>query len=123
MNLTDFAIKLLSFKTVTPQDEGVMDFLDNELKKIGFQYSLIKKFTDINEQAQDTLNLYSSLCKNSSGKNLCFAGHVDVVPSGKEFLWKYPPFEPTIEDGVLYGRGACDMKCAIAAFFLQLKNF
>ena len=121
--LSELAIKLISFNTISPNDDGIMDFIQNLLTKIGFEYSIIKKFTDINEEAKDTLNLYSSLFKQNSGKNLCFAGHVDVVPAGKEFLWKYPPFEPVIEDGVLYGRGASDMKSAIACFIIAVNEF
>jgi succinyl-diaminopimelate desuccinylase len=122
-NLTELCIKMLSFKTITPHDDGIMDFIQATLKEIGFEYSILKKFTDINEEAKDTLNLYSSLFSKSDGKNLCFAGHVDVVPPGKEFLWKYPPFEPVIEDGILYGRGAVDMKTAIASFIVAVKEF
>jgi succinyl-diaminopimelate desuccinylase len=121
MKIEELAIKLLSFKTITPEDDGIMDFLQNILTQIGFQEVFVKKFTDIDENAKDTLNLYASLKANTK-KNLCFAGHVDVVPAGKEFLWKFPPFEPTIEDGILYGRGASDMKCAIASFVFAVKE-
>jgi succinyl-diaminopimelate desuccinylase len=122
MKLQDLAMKLISFKTVSPEDNGVMEFLEGILQDIGFKNILIQKFTDIDETAKDTLNMYASLHSDVNLKNLCFAGHVDVVPAGKEYLWKFPPFEPAIEDGILYGRGASDMKCAIACFIFALKE-
>ena len=123
MNATELTKKLISFKTVSPEDNGVMEFVSGVLKELNFEQILVKNFTDINEKAKDTLNLYASLFKEKRGKNLCFAGHVDVVHEGKEYLWKYNPFEAVIEDGVLYGRGACDMKAAIGCFLAAVKEF
>ena len=54
--------------------------------------------------------------RGEAGPNLCFAGHTDVVPTGPTEKWRYDPFGGIVEDGILYGRGACDMKGAIAAF-------
>jgi succinyl-diaminopimelate desuccinylase len=122
MKIQELAMKLISIKTVSPEDNGIMFFIEQILREIGFENIMIKKFSDIDNSAQDTLNLYASLKKDNTIKNLCFAGHVDVVPAGKEYLWKFPPFEPTIEDGVLYGRGASDMKCAIASFIIAVKE-
>lgn len=113
--------KLISFKSITPDDDGIMQYLSEYLTNIGFTTD-IQKFSDISSSAQDTLNLYAER-NNSGSKNLCFAGHVDVVPSGKAALWTYPPFEPTVDNGVLYGRGACDMKCAIACFVAATEEF
>lgn len=115
--------KLIEFKTITPNDEGIMDYISALLRELNFEKTIIKNFTDINKKAKDTKNLYSSLFNEAKGKNLCFAGHVDVVNEGKEYLWRFPPFEPTIEDGILYGRGATDMKTAIACFIAACKEF
>ncbi len=59
-------------------------------------------------------NLYAR--RGTEGPNLCFAGHTDVVSTGPLEAWRHPPFEAAIEDGVLYGRGAADMKGCIAAW-------
>ena len=59
-------------------------------------------------------NLYAR--RGDGGSNLCFAGHTDVVPPGEEAAWRHPPFEATLEGGSLHGRGAADMKSAVAAF-------
>lgn len=123
MKLLNLAKELINFKTVTPDDKGIMAFIEGKLKKIGFERIIIEKFSDINEKAKETLNLYGALFDGNGGKNLCFGGHVDVVPEGKEHLWRFPPFEATVEDGVLYGRGASDMKTAIAAFIIAAEEF
>ena len=123
MELLNLAKELINFKTVTPNDNGIMEFISGKLKKIGFEQIVVEKFSDINEKAKDTLNLYGALFTGNKGKNLCFAGHVDVVPEGKEHLWRFPPFEATVEDGILYGRGASDMKTAIAAFIIAVEEF
>lgn len=125
MKEVELSKKLISFKTVTPEDAGIINFISNLLQKeLNFKEVIIKKFTDANEKAKDTLNMYASLFKPTpESKNFCFAGHVDVVPEGKEYLWKFPPFEPTIEDGILYGRGASDMKTAIASFIIAVQEF
>jgi succinyl-diaminopimelate desuccinylase len=123
MNSIELTKKLISFKSVTPEDDGIMKFISETLQGLNFKKILVKSFSDINENAKDTLNLYASLFEETSGNNLCFAGHVDVVPAGKEYLWKYGPFEPVVEDGILYGRGASDMKAAIAAFITAVSEF
>ena len=69
----------------------------------------------------DTTNLYARL--GEAQPNLCFVGHVDVVPPGDEGEWKFPPFSPTFYEGALLGRGAIDMKGAIAAFFHAIWKF
>lgn len=116
MEVLELAKKLIAFKTVTPENNGIMEFIQEFLLQNSFETVIIKEFSDINPKAKNTFNLYASRFKNCKDKNLCFAGHVDVVPEGKESLWKFPPFSPVIEDDILYGRGASDMKCAIAAF-------
>ena len=121
---------LISKRSITPEDDGVMGILTTFLQKIGFENE-IKIFSstkhdvkgDIKgeEKQESVLNLYSYK-KFAEGKNLCFAGHVDVVHPGKEYKWTYPPFEPTIENGILYGRGVSDMKAAIACFCIAAEE-
>ena len=98
------AQQLIRCPSVTPAAAGAMAILEAELKKLGFACHRLK-FGDIE-------NLYARL--GSEAPNFCFAGHTDVVPPGEG--WSHDPFTAEIEDGVLYGRGAADMKSAIAAF-------
>lgn len=102
---------LIRCPSVTPKEAGVLDVLETLLKPAGFTCSRLP-FSD--KDTPDVDNLYARIGDN--GPHLCFAGHVDVVPTGDEALWQDPPFAAVIRDGVLYGRGACDMKGSVAAF-------
>jgi succinyl-diaminopimelate desuccinylase len=97
---------LIRRPSVTPADEGAMDLLQGELERLGFACRRMK-FGDIE-------NLYAR--RGTERPNLCFAGHTDVVPAGDAQAWASGPFEAEIRDGELHGRGAVDMKSAIAAF-------
>jgi succinyl-diaminopimelate desuccinylase len=97
---------LIRRPSVTPADAGAMDVLQAALEAIGFTCRRMK-FGEIE-------NLYAR--RGLQGPNLCFAGHTDVVPVGDAGAWKAGPFEAQVKDGVLYGRGAVDMKGAVAAF-------
>jgi succinyl-diaminopimelate desuccinylase len=97
---------LIRRPSVTPADAGAMDVLQSALEAIGFSCRRLR-FGEIE-------NLYAR--RGTEGPNLCFAGHTDVVPPGDETAWSAPPFEAHVEGGVLRGRGAVDMKGAIAAF-------
>jgi succinyl-diaminopimelate desuccinylase len=101
-----FAQDLIRRPSVTPADAGAMAVLRAALESLGFACRPMP-FGDIE-------NLYARL--GEAGPNLCFAGHTDVVPPGDADAWSAPPFAASIEDGVLTGRGAVDMKSAIAAF-------
>jgi len=103
------AQKLIRCPSVTPEDAGAIGVLESELKGLGFDCHMLR-FEQPGTPSID--NLYARF--GSQGPNFCFAGHTDVVPPGGN--WKHNPFEAVIEDGVLYGRGAADMKSAIAAF-------
>lgn len=102
----DLAQALIRRPSVTPADEGAMDVLQRRLEGLGFNCRRMK-FGEIE-------NLYAR--RGTARPNLCFAGHTDVVPVGDDAAWTAGPFEAEIKDGVLYGRGAVDMKSAIAAF-------
>lgn len=103
---------LIRRPSVTPADEGAMDVLQRQLQALGFNCRRMK-FGEIE-------NLYAR--RGTSRPNLCFAGHTDVVPVGDSEAWTAGPFEAEIKDGVLYGRGAVDMKSAIAAFVAAVSN-
>ncbi len=117
------AKELMSRASVTPEDAGCQALLGERLAKLGFN----------NESMifADTTNLWSrrdSELQNSEKNGIddlvfCFAGHTDVVPAGNLELWNTPPFEPTIIDGMLYGRGASDMKGSLAAMIVATERF
>lgn len=98
------AQELIRRPSVTPKDAGALDVLESALKPLGFACHRLL-FGDVD-------NLYARL--GDSGPHFCFAGHTDVVPPGEG--WRHDPFAAQIENGTLYGRGAADMKSAIAAF-------
>jgi succinyl-diaminopimelate desuccinylase len=95
---------LIRCPSVTPADAGALDVLETALDGLGFACRRLP-FGDVD-------NLFARL--GEAGPNFCFAGHADVVPPGEG--WKHAPFAAVIEDGTLFGRGAADMKSAIAAF-------
>ena len=107
------AKELISRVSVTPEDAGCQEMMGNMLKKSGFN----------NETMifEDTTNLWSR--RGQQAPVFCFAGHTDVVPAGNLELWHSHPFEPTIKDGLLYGRGAADMKGSLAAMLVATENF
>ncbi|MEI6707326.1 MAG: succinyl-diaminopimelate desuccinylase [Methylococcales bacterium] len=104
---------LIRRESITPLDAGCQDLIAARLTKIGFH--------DERLDFVDTQNIY---LKRGTAKPLfVFLGHTDVVPTGKLESWDSPPFEPTIRDGQLYGRGTADMKGGIAAFITAVERF
>lgn len=101
---------LIACPSVTPVDAGAQDLLAEWLAALGFE---VKRQT-----FGDVPNLYA--WRREGAKRLCFAGHTDVVPPGQEDAWTTPPFEPSEDDGMLRGRGASDMKGAVAAFIAAI---
>lgn len=97
---------LIRKPSVTPVDAGAMDVLQDRLAAMGFSCRRMR-FGEVE-------NLYAR--RGTAGPNLCFAGHTDVVPPGDHNDWRADPFDAAIEDGVLVGRGAVDMKGGIAAW-------
>lgn len=104
---------LISRASVTPEDAGCQNLMSDRLAAIGFEIH--------NLRYDDVDNFWA--IRGNSGPILCFAGHTDVVPPGPESNWKTPPFEPTIIDGYLYGRGAADMKGSLAAMVVAVEQF
>lgn len=103
--------KLINFKSITPVDDGVVDFL--------VEYLTPYKFKCEKLVFEDVTNLYARY--KFEEPHFCFAGHTDVVPPGNK--WSEDPFNATIKDGILYGRGAVDMKTAVAAFMVASIEF
>src|SRR5215469_9349895 len=107
------AAALIRRPSVTPKDEGALDIVARALAKLGFDCHRLV-FGEIH-------NLYAR--RGDGRPNLCFAGHTDVVPPGRAEAWSFEPFSATVREGVLCGRGAVDMKGAIAAFIAAADRF
>lgn len=109
----ELAKDLISRQSNTPLDAGCQDLMISRLEPLGFKIERMR-FGDVD-------NFYAR--RGTSGPLLVFAGHTDVVPTGPVDQWHTPPFEPTIKDGMLYGRGAADMKTSCAAFITAIEDF
>jgi succinyl-diaminopimelate desuccinylase len=105
--------RLIRRPSVTPDDAGCQELMATELAALGFDCEHMP-FGEVS-------NLWAR--RGTDGPLLCFAGHTDVVPPGDESGWDSDPFEPVIRDGLLYGRGAADMKASLAAMITALKRF
>ncbi|MDD3323804.1 MAG: succinyl-diaminopimelate desuccinylase [Sulfurospirillaceae bacterium] len=102
-------LKLLRFKSITPDDDGAFEFIQEYMAG----------FSAIRVDVQNTKNIF--LYKTfSQGEHLCFAGHIDVVPAGDG--WDSNPFEPVVKDGIVFARGAQDMKSGVCAFLNACKE-
>jgi succinyl-diaminopimelate desuccinylase len=104
---------LISRRSVTPADEGCQDVMSRRLEAAGFRIERLRYGIVDNLWAR----------RGTEGPVLCFAGHTDVVPTGPLEEWKSDPFVPVIRDGVLYGRGAADMKTGLAAMVTATEQF
>ena len=107
----ELARALLRCESVTPRGAGALQHLESVLGSIGFRCERMD-FTEAG--TDDVANLYARVGK--SGRHFCFAGHSDVVPVGDLSSWTIGPFAAELSNGYLFGRGAADMKGAIAAF-------
>src|SRR5438105_4129889 len=103
------AAELLRCPSVTPAEAGALAVLERVLKAAGFT---VHRLTFAEPGSAPIENLYASI--GTASPNIAFAGHTDVVPPGDEATWRHPPFAGAVEGGMLYGRGAVDMKGAIA---------
>ncbi len=111
--VTDLAAELIRRHSITPEDAGCQRLLAQRLEAAGFTTESMR-FGDVD-------NLWA---RHGTGAPLIvFAGHTDVVPTGPEERWSHPPFAGDIEDGMLYGRGAADMKGSVAAMAIAAERF
>ena len=109
----ELARELISRVSITPNDGGCQALLAQRLARLGFTIEHLR-YGDVD-------NLWAR--RGSTKPLVCFAGHTDVVPTGPLDQWHSDPFQPTVRDGVLYGRGAADMKSSIAAFVTAIEGF
>jgi succinyl-diaminopimelate desuccinylase len=109
----DLARELIARRSQTPDDAGCQDLLGKRLAKSGFRCESLV--------ANAVSNLWAR--RGDAHPIVCFAGHTDVVPSGPLDAWDSDPFEPSVRDGYLYGRGAADMKSSLAAFVVAVEQF
>ncbi|NIA34877.1 succinyl-diaminopimelate desuccinylase [Serratia marcescens] len=108
----ELAQQLIKRPSLSPNDEGCQQLMIERLQAIGFTVEAM--------DFEDTQNFWAW---RGEGQTLAFAGHTDVVPTGDEKRWDNPPFEPAIRDGMLYGRGAADMKGSLAAMVVAAERF
>lgn len=109
----ELAKQLISRRSLTPDDGGCIALLGARLARLDFALEPMR--------CGDVDNLWAR--RGSDGPLVCFAGHTDVVPSGPVEKWLSDPFTPTVRDGMLYGRGAADMKGSVAAFITAIEKF
>lgn len=103
--------ELIRCPSVTPEEGGALTYLENQLTKLGFN---VERITFSDQNTPDVENLYARL--GSKAPHIMFAGHTDVVPIGNKDDWSSDAFSGDVRDGVMYGRGAVDMKGGIACF-------
>lgn len=109
----ELAAELIKRRSITPEDDGCQALMIERLKALGF---------DIHHLRFDDVENFWAV-RGSDGPIFAFAGHTDVVPTGDEQAWANPPFEPKVENGMLLGRGAADMKGSLAAMLTAVENF
>ena len=109
----ELAKQLIACRSLTPLDEGCLALIGARLEPLGFKLETLR-YDNVD-------NLWAR--RGSNGPVVCFAGHTDVVPTGPLDQWHSNPFTPTIRDGMLYGRGAADMKGSLAAFVTSIEQF
>jgi succinyl-diaminopimelate desuccinylase len=118
IDAVELAQALIRRPSVTPRDEGAIELLASALEGLGFTCHRLV-FSEAG--TDDVVNLYAR--RGAGGRNFCFAGHTDVVPSGAAQGWSVEPFSASLKDGQIWGRGAVDMKGAIACFVAAVSRF
>lgn len=109
----DLAKQIIARRSLTPIDDGCLDILGARLAPLGFKLEKIRH--------GEVDNLWAR--RGVAAPLICFAGHTDVVPTGPADKWQSDPFVPTVRNGMLYGRGAADMKGSLAAFVTAVERF
>ncbi len=118
INEVSLARDLVRCQSVTPKDDGAINVVAKNLKKLGFKCEIM----EFKEKGTPQIkNLYAKIGKNSP--NFCFAGHTDVVPVGDLKSWTVNPFGGVIKNQKLIGRGVSDMKGSIACFIAAVSEF
>ncbi|MFH0934305.1 MAG: succinyl-diaminopimelate desuccinylase [Pseudomonadota bacterium] len=112
-NTLELAKQLIARHSLTPADDGCLDIIGARLSPLGFKLEKMRH--------GDVDNLWAR--RGAAAPMVCFAGHTDVVPTGPVNQWGSDPFTPTVRDGMLYGRGAADMKGSLAAFVTAIERF
>lgn len=112
-NTLELAMQLIARRSLTPRDEGCLALMGKHLEPLGFRLEIMRH--------GEVDNLWAR--RGSGAPLICFAGHTDVVPTGPLDKWGSDPFVPTLRDGMLYGRGASDMKGSLAAFVTAIMKF
>ena len=121
------ATELIARASVTPRDVGCQSIMRARLEALGFNCKTLK-FGEGSEAVENLWAIRNGTLNGAGAGNVgapifCFAGHTDVVPTGREGDWQTPPFIPTIKDSMLYGRGAADMKGSLAAMITACEDF
>ncbi len=114
----DLTQRLIRCRSITPADDGALQIVADELQALGFE---IHKLRFEGDGSYPVDNVFARI--GTESPHICFLGHTDVVPPGHEPDWKYPPFAAEIHDGILYGRGAADMKSGVAAAMASASRF
>jgi succinyl-diaminopimelate desuccinylase len=109
----ELARELIARRSLTPDDAGCQEILIQRLEKLGFKIEKMR-FGDVDKLGAR---------RGTAAPLICFAGHTDVVPTGPVEKWDSDPFIPTLRDGMLFGRGAADMKTSLAAFIKAIEAF
>lgn len=112
-SVLDLVLTLIACPSITPHDAGCLELIEKRLTALGFTLERMDQ--------GGVSNLWAR--RGNTAPIFCFAGHTDVVPTGDRALWQSDPFQPEIRDGLLYGRGAADMKSSLAAFIVATERF
>ena len=115
LNPVKITSDLIKCKSVTPNNDGAIEIIQQLLSDAGFKCQIIKR--------NGIINLFARWGLAKDGLTFCFSGHTDVVPPGPTDTWAHDPFSGIEKDGLLFGRGSADMKSALAAFVSAAVNF